>query len=245
MLTNSRGVFDTTPARVPARADAGAGQGPAGHAARPGSATSGSIACWSRSRAGARSSSAPAPSRAPPAGCCGRWAWRSRWSAAREREGEPGEGRIRAVADLHRAAAVGRLAHRAGAAHAADARAHRRRRAGGCCPRGARLVNIGRGPTVVEDALIEALRSGASGRRRARRLRARAAAAGEPAVGHAQRHRLAPHRWRRGRHPARLRRGLPGQPASATSPASRCENVVDKRLGFVPGPTPSARLSGR
>ncbi len=77
-----------------------------------------------------------------------------------ERDGDPGEGRVRAVADLHellRSAdwliVVAPLTPETrgfiGAAELAQ------------LPRGARFVNIGRGPTVVQDDLIEALRSGA------------------------------------------------------------------------------------
>lgn len=76
-----------------------------------------------------------------------------------EREGETGEGRIRTVADLPRllpsadwlivlAPLTPQTRGFIGAAQLA------------ALPRGARFVNIGRGPTVVEPALIEALRSG-------------------------------------------------------------------------------------
>jgi len=76
-----------------------------------------------------------------------------------EREGEPGEGRIRTVADLPRllpsadwlivlAPLTPQTRGFIGAAQLA------------ALPRGARFVNIGRGPTVVESALIEALLSG-------------------------------------------------------------------------------------
>ncbi|RKY16194.1 MAG: D-2-hydroxyacid dehydrogenase [Planctomycetota bacterium] len=77
-----------------------------------------------------------------------------------ERDGEPGEGRIRAVTDLVEllptadwlillAPLTPRTRGLVGAPELA------------LLPRGARLVNIGRGPVVVESALIEALRSGA------------------------------------------------------------------------------------
>ena len=52
---------------------------------------------------------------------------------------------------------------------------------------GAVLVNIGRGGVVDEPALVASSRAGPAGRRRARRLRHRAAAAGQCAVGAAQR----------------------------------------------------------
>ena len=76
-----------------------------------------------------------------------------------EREGEPGEGRIRTVADLPGLlpsadwliVLVPLTPQTRGFIGAAQLAA---------LPRGARFVNIGRGPTVVEPALIEALRSG-------------------------------------------------------------------------------------
>jgi len=77
-----------------------------------------------------------------------------------EREGEPGEGRIRAITDLPvllpaadwlivLAPLTPETHGFIGAAELAQ------------LPQGARFVNIGRGPTVVEPALVEALRSGA------------------------------------------------------------------------------------
>jgi phosphoglycerate dehydrogenase-like enzyme len=79
-----------------------------------------------------------------------------------EREGEPGEGRIRAVADLLEwlSAAdwlivIAPLTPETRGLVDAAALAQ--------LPPGARVVNIGRGPIVVESALTEALRSGALG----------------------------------------------------------------------------------
>jgi phosphoglycerate dehydrogenase-like enzyme len=76
-----------------------------------------------------------------------------------EREGEPGEGRIRGVADLRALlpsadwlivlAPLTPQTH--GLIGAAELAA---------LPRGARFANIGRGPTVQQDALVDALRSG-------------------------------------------------------------------------------------
>ena len=76
-----------------------------------------------------------------------------------EREGEPGEGRIHGVADLRALlpsadwlivlAPLTPQTH--GLIGAAELAA---------LPRGARFANIGRGPTVQQDALVEALRSG-------------------------------------------------------------------------------------
>ena len=76
-----------------------------------------------------------------------------------EREGEPGEGRIRGVADLRALlpsadwlivlAPLTPQTH--GLIGAAELAA---------LPRGARLANIGRGPTVQQDALVAALASG-------------------------------------------------------------------------------------
>ena len=54
-------------------------------------------------------------------------------------------------------------------------------------PRGATFINIGRGRTVDEAVLLRALKFRPARRRRTRRLRGRATAAGEPAVGAAQR----------------------------------------------------------
>ncbi len=76
-----------------------------------------------------------------------------------ERAGAPGEGRIRTVADIHQllpaadwliliAPLTPGTRGLVGAAELAR------------LPRGARLVNIGRGPVLVEAALIEALRAG-------------------------------------------------------------------------------------
>jgi phosphoglycerate dehydrogenase-like enzyme len=76
-----------------------------------------------------------------------------------EREGEPGEGRIRDVADLRALlpsadwliVLVPLTPQTRGLIGAAELAA---------LPRGARLANIGRGPTVQQDALVDALRSG-------------------------------------------------------------------------------------
>jgi phosphoglycerate dehydrogenase-like enzyme len=77
----------------------------------------------------------------------------------REREGEPDEGRIRAVADLPRLLpqadwliVLAPLTPETRGLIGADELA--------ALPRGARFANIGRGPTVDEAALVEALRSG-------------------------------------------------------------------------------------
>jgi len=76
------------------------------------------------------------------------------------RDGEPGEGRIRAVADLPEL-----LPAADWLVVLAPLTPQTRGLIGtpelALLPRGARLVNIGRGPVVVESALIEALRSGA------------------------------------------------------------------------------------
>lgn len=76
-----------------------------------------------------------------------------------EREGAPGEGRIRAIVDLHEllpaadwlVVLVPLTTETRGLVGAREL---------GLLPRGARFVNIGRGPVVVERALIEALGSG-------------------------------------------------------------------------------------
>jgi phosphoglycerate dehydrogenase-like enzyme len=77
-----------------------------------------------------------------------------------ERDDEPGEGRIRAVADLPQLLpeadwliALAPLTPQTRALVDAGVLAR--------LPRGARFVNIGRGPTVVEADLVEALHSGA------------------------------------------------------------------------------------
>ena len=57
----------------------------------------------------------------------------------------------------------------------------------------ARLVNVGRGPLVVQDDLVEALSAGPARGRRAGRVRRRAAAGGVAAVAPAERDRLAAH----------------------------------------------------
>ena len=78
----------------------------------------------------------------------------------REREGAPGEGRIRGVSDLPAVLSdadwlivLTPLTPETRGLIDAGILAS--------LPRGARVVNIGRGPTVVETALIDALRSGA------------------------------------------------------------------------------------
>ena len=70
-------------------------------------------------------------------------------------------------------------------------------------PAHAWLVNVGRGSTVDEAALLAAIRGGRFGRRSARRLRNRAAAAGVGAVGRARHHH---HAARGGRAADRRRR---------------------------------------
>jgi phosphoglycerate dehydrogenase-like enzyme len=76
-----------------------------------------------------------------------------------ERDGEPGEGRIRALADLHDV-----LPEADWLIVLAPLTPETRGFIGepelALLPEGARFVNIGRGPTVVEGDLIEALRSG-------------------------------------------------------------------------------------
>lgn len=80
--------------------------------------------------------------------------------ARSERDGEPGEGRIRAIADLKTVLPtadwlilITPLTESTRQLIGAEELA--------ALPATARVVNIGRGPVLVEDALIEALRSGA------------------------------------------------------------------------------------
>ena len=77
-----------------------------------------------------------------------------------ERQGDPGEGRIRAVADLHELlpdadwlVVVVPLTRATRGLIGAPELA--------LLPAGARLLNVGRGPVVIEAALVEALHSGA------------------------------------------------------------------------------------
>ena len=79
--------------------------------------------------------------------------------ARSEREGEAGEGRVRAIGDLPALLPTADwlivlvpLTSETRGLIGADELAR--------LPRGARVANIGRGPTVVETALVEALRSG-------------------------------------------------------------------------------------
>ena len=151
----------------------------------------------------------------------------------REREGAGGEGRIRAVANL------GRLLPQADWLIVLTPLTEATRGLIGAAelallPPGARLVNIGRGPVVVERALVEALRAG--------RLAGAALDVFEsepldpdsplwdmpnvivsPHIGGDVSETPAAFT---GAFLANLRRYLAGEPL---------DNVVDKRLGFVPG----------
>ena len=151
----------------------------------------------------------------------------------REREGAGGEGRVRAVTDLGQLLpqadwliVLAPLTEATRGLIGADELA--------LLPPGARLVNIGRGPVVVEHALVEALREG--------RLAGAALDVfeSEPldpdsALWDLPNVIVSPHIGGdvagtpaafTGAFLANLRRYLSGEPL---------DNVVDKRLGFVPG----------
>ena len=144
VVTNSRGVFDTTLPEYLLDADAGAGQGPAGHGSRPGAARVAAppAAAAGRRTCGHRRCRVDRPGLGAPAALDGPGGDAGR---PPEREGGPGEGRIRAVADLADllpaadwlivlAPLTPETRGLIGAAELA------------LLPRGARLVNIGRGP---------------------------------------------------------------------------------------------------
>jgi phosphoglycerate dehydrogenase-like enzyme len=149
-----------------------------------------------------------------------------------EREGTLGEGRIRAVTDLRGillaadwlvvlAPLTPETRGLIGAAEMA------------ALPRGARLVNIGRGPTVVETALVESLRAGHLAGA-ALDVFEREPLPAESPLWDMPNVIVSPHiggdeastpRAFAEVFLANLRRYLAGEPL---------ENVVDKRLGFVP-----------
>ena len=150
-----------------------------------------------------------------------------------EREGRPGEGRIRAVADLADvlpaadwlvvlAPLTPETRGLIGAAELARLRD------------GARLVNIGRGPVVVEAAVVEALRSGALAGA-ALDVFEREPLSTESPLWNMPNVIVSPHIGGdvcgtptafADTFLANLERYLAGEPL---------ENVVDKRLGYVPG----------
>jgi phosphoglycerate dehydrogenase-like enzyme len=149
-----------------------------------------------------------------------------------EREGHPGEGRISAISDLPELLPEADwlivLAPLTAATRGLIGAAELER-----LPRGARFANIGRGPTVDETALVAALRSGALAGAVLDVFEQEPLAADSP-LWDMPNVIVSPHiggdeastpRMFADVFLANLRRYLAGQPL---------ENVVDKRLGYVP-----------
>ena len=84
------------------------------------------------------------------------------------------------------------------------------------------LVNTSRGPIVDEAALVAALRDGTIARRRARRLRPRAARAGPPAAARAERARHAAHRLRDDARTTSCSTATRSRTSPRSPPARRC-----------------------
>jgi phosphoglycerate dehydrogenase-like enzyme len=154
-----------------------------------------------------------------------------------EREGEPDEGRIRAISDLRELlpaadwlVVIAPLTPATRGLIGADVLA--------ALPSGARFANIGRGPTVDEAALIEALRSGQLAGAVLDVFEREPLPADSPLWDmpnviispHIGGDEAATPRAFAETFLANLRRYLAGEPL---------ENVVDKRLGFVPADRPS------
>jgi phosphoglycerate dehydrogenase-like enzyme len=157
-----------------------------------------------------------------------------------ERAGDPGEGRIRAIADLPALlpAADWLIVL---APLTPETRGFIGAKALAALPRGARFVNIGRGRTVVEDALIEALHTGHLAGA-ALDVFEQEPLPGESPLWDMPHVIISPHiggdeastpRAFADAFLANLRRYIAGEPLA---------NVVDKRLGFVPahGPRPDS-----
>jgi phosphoglycerate dehydrogenase-like enzyme len=151
----------------------------------------------------------------------------------REREGGPDEGRIRTVADLHHLLPTAdwlivllpltpETRGLIGSAELA------------LLPRGARVINVGRGPTVGESALVDALRSGALAGA-ALDVFEREPLSPDSPLWDMPNVIVSPH----------IGGDVAGTPAAFTAvflanlerymAGAPLENVVDKRLGYVPG----------
>ena len=126
------------------------------------------------------------------------------------RDGGPGEGRIRAISDLHDLLPdadwlIG-LVPLTSSTHGLIDTGEL-----ALLPDGARIVNIGRGPVIVEAALLDALRSGRIAGAALGRLRDRTITGGPSILDDAGHHRVAAHRWRCHRYARGPDAGVPGQ----------------------------------